>query len=184
MRQVAGKTIPVVVSLLAVALFIASCGGSDEPTPGDRAKAEPPLYHQAFYDVEQFNGWEQVESDKQLGDVYESAWVDPIGSQTNDIITSTASEDSGSPREEAERSRDMVKRLPSYQPRTFKQVELRKRPATQLTYEIEGIGRVEYYFEACGIHYAFVATTAASSFELPMELRYRRMAKLIKPICP
>jgi hypothetical protein len=172
-----------VVALLAAALFLSSCGGSSDSTAADRPKSEPPLYHQANYDIEFFNGWNQVESDKPIGNVLETFWTEPPPYKSNVLVTSSTSEGSGPPRAEAELARDRMKQLPGYHERSFDEVELRGRPATQWTYEIGGIGRIEYYFEACGIHFAFAASSTVTPFGVPIELRYRRVAKTIKPIC-
>jgi hypothetical protein len=171
------------VVLLAAALFLSSCGGSSDTTAADRPKSEPPLYHQANYDIEFFNGWNQIESDKRIGNVLETIWTEPPPYKSNVLVTSSTSEGSGSPRAEAELARDRMKQLPGYHERTFEKVELRGRPATQWTYEIAGIGRIEYYFEACDIHFAFAASTNVTPFGVPIELRYRRVAKVIKPVC-
>jgi hypothetical protein len=169
-------------ALLVAALFLSSCGGSSDATAGQEVKAEPPLYHQALYDFETFNGAVQVESDKRIGDTLESVWADPNNAQaTIAVIAST--ESPNSPREEAELSREQMKRLPGYRGRSFKAVKLRGRPATQWTYEIAGIGRSTYFFEACDVHYAFIANAFEKPFGIPIELRYRRIAKLIVPVC-
>jgi hypothetical protein len=172
-----------VVALLAATLFLSSCGGSSDTTAGNRPKSEPPLYHQARYDIEFFNGWNQVESDKRIGNVLETLWAEPAPYKDNVLVTSSTSDGSGSPRAEAELARDRMKQLPGYHERTFEEVELRGRPAMQWTYEIGGIGRIEYFFEACGIHFAFAASSGVTSFGIPIELRYRRLAKTIKPVC-
>lgn len=169
-------------ALLVAALFLAGCGGSSDTTTGQEVKAEPPLYHQALYDFEPFNGAVQAESDKRIGNTLESVWADPNNAQAS--ITVTASTESpNSPREEAELLRQQMKQLPGYRERSFKAVKLRGRPATQWTYEIAGIGRVTYYFEACDIHYGFIANAFEEPFGIPIELRYRRLAKLIVPVC-
>jgi hypothetical protein len=172
-----------IVVLLAATLLLSSCGGSGDASTADRPKSEPPLYHQALYDIEFFNGWHQVENDKRIGDVLETIWAEPPPYKANVLVTSSTSEGAGSPRAEAELARDRMKRLPGYRERTFKEVELRGRPAIQWTYELGGTGQIEYFFEACDIHFAFAASSGATSFGLPMELRYRRLAKTIKPIC-
>jgi hypothetical protein len=183
MRGVAGKTVQV-VALLAVALFLVSCGGgSSDTTAADRPKSEPPLYHQALYDFETFGGAIQVESDKRIGNTLESVWANPNNAKETVAITASTGEGLGSPREEAELAREQMKLLPGYRERSFKAVKLRGRPATQWTYEIAGIGRSEYFFEACDVHYAFIANAYEKPFELPIELRYRRIAKLIAPVC-
>ncbi len=171
------------VALLAAALFLSSCGGSSDTTAAERPKSEPPLYHQADYDIEFFNGWNQDESDKRIGGALETIWTEPPPYTSNVLVTSSTSEGPGSSRAEAELARDRMKQLPGYHERTFEEVELRGRPATQWTYEIAGIGRIEYFFEACDIHFAFAASTNATPFGVPIELRYRRVAKTIKPIC-
>lgn len=171
------------VALLAAALFLSSCGGSGDTAAEDRPKSEPPLYHQADYDIEFFNGWNQVESDKRIGNTLETIWNEPPPYKSNVVVTSSTSEDANSPRAEAELARDRMKQLPGYHERSFEEVELRGRPAIQWTYEIGGVGRIEYYFEACGIHFAFAASSNVTPFGVPIELRYRRVAKEIKPVC-
>lgn len=169
-------------ALLFAALFLAGCGGSNDTTTGQEVKAEPPLFHQALYDFETFGGAIQVKSDKRIGDTLESVWADPNNPKAT--LTVTASTESpNSPREEAELSRERMRQLPGYHERSFKAVKLRGRPATQWTYEIAGIGRSTYFFEACDIHYAFIANAFEEPFGIPIELRYRRIAKLIVPIC-
>jgi hypothetical protein len=171
------------VALLAATLLLSSCGGSSDKSAADRPKSEPPLYHQALYDIEFFNGWNQVEDDKRIGSALATAWVEPAPYRGNVLVTSSTSEGLGSPRAEAELARDQMKRLPGYHERTFEGVELRGRPAMQWTYEIAGEGRMEYFFEACDTHFAFIAGSGVTSFDLPIELRYRRVAKTIKPVC-
>lgn len=183
MQRMIGPRIIWAVALLAATLFLSSCGGTSGTTAGDRPKSEPPIYHQALYDIEFFNGWNQIEDDKRIGDVLETVWIEPPPYKGSVLVTSAASEGLGSPRAEAELIRDRMKLLPGYHEHSFEKVELRGRPATQWTYEIAGVGRVEYFFEACGIHYAFVGTTHVTPFGVPIELRYRRVAKTIKPIC-
>jgi hypothetical protein len=172
-----------IVAVLAATLFLSSCGGSSDTTAGDRPESEPPLYHQAFYDIEFFNGWNQVESDKRIGSVLETIWAEPAPYRADVLVTSSTSDGADSPRAEAELARDRMKRLPGYRGRTFEEVELRGRPAMQWTYELGEIGRIEYFFEACDVHFAFAASSGVTSFGIPIELRYRRLAKTIKPVC-
>jgi hypothetical protein len=169
-------------ALLFAALLISACGGSSDTTTGQEVKAEPPLFHQTLYDFETFGGAIQVESDKRIGNTLESVWADPNNAKAT--ITVTASTESpNSSREEAELSRAQMKRLPGYHERSFKAVKLRGRPATQWTYEVAGIGRSTYFFEACDVHYGFIANAFEEPFGIPIELRYRRIAKLIVPVC-
>lgn len=168
---------------LVVALFLSSCGGSSDTTSGSRPKSEPPLYHQALYDIGFFNGWNQVEDDKRIGNVLETVWEEPASYEANVLVNSSTSEGLGPPRAEAELARDQMKLLPGYHERTFERVELRGRPAIQWTYQIAGIGRIEYFFETCGIHFTFVGRTDVTPFGVPIELRYRQVAKTIKPVC-
>jgi hypothetical protein len=170
-------------ALLFAMLFLAGCGGSSDATTADRPKSEPPLYHQTLYDFETFGGAIQVESDKRIGNTLESVWANPNNAKETVAVTASTGEGLGSPREEAELAREQMKLLPGYRERSFKAVKLRGRPATQWTYEIAGIGRSEYFFEACDVHYAFIANVYVKPFGVPIELRYRRIAKLIVPVC-
>ncbi len=168
--------------LLMAVVLLSGCGGSSDAPATQQVKAEPPLYHQALYDFETFGGAIQVESDKRIGNTLESVWADP----NNALATITVTASTESPnlsREEAELSREQMKQLPGYRERSFKAVKLRGRPATQWTYEIAGIGRGAYFFEACDVHYAFIANAFEEPFGVPIELRYRRIAKLIVPVC-
>jgi hypothetical protein len=169
--------------LLVAALPLPGCGGSSDPPATQQVKSEPPLYHQALYDFETFGGAVQVESDKRIGNTLESVWADPNNPKATITVTAATGEGLGSPREEAELTRAQMKLLPGYHERSFKAVKLRGRPATQWTYEIAGIGRSEYFFEACDVHYAFIANAFEKPFGIPIELRYRRIAKLIVPVC-
>ena len=169
-------------ALLFAALLISGCGDSSDTTTGQEVKAEPPLYHQTLYDFEPFGGAIQVESDKRIGDTLESVWANPNNSKETIAVTAST-ESPNSPREEAELSREQMKLLPGYREQSFKAVQLRGRPAIQWTYKIAGIGRSEYFFEACDVHYAFIANIYVQPFGIPIELRYRRIAKLIVPVC-
>ncbi|HWA53946.1 MAG TPA: hypothetical protein VG816_07215 [Solirubrobacterales bacterium] len=169
-------------ALLVAALLVAGCGGSSDTPASQAVKAEPPLYHQSLYDFETFGGAVQVESDKRIGDTLESVWANPNNAKETIAVTAST-ESPNSPREEAELSREQIKLLPGYSEHSFKAVRLRGRPATQWTYEVAGIGRSEYFFEACGVHYAFIANIYVKPFGIPIELRYRRIAKLIVPVC-
>jgi len=168
--------------LLMAGVLLAGCGGSSDSPATQPVKSEPPLYHQALYDFETFGGAIQVESDKRIGDTLESVWANPNNAKETIAVTA-ATESPNSPREEAELARAQMKLLPGYRERSFKAVKLRGRPATQWTYEIAGIGRSEYFFEACDVHYAFIANVYVKPFGVPIELRYRRIAKLIVPVC-
>jgi hypothetical protein len=169
--------------LLVAVLLLAGCGESNDAPATQQVKSEPPLYHQALYDFETFGGAVQVESDKRIGNTLESVWANPNNAKETIAVTASTGEGLGSSREEAELAREEMKLLPGYRARSFKAVKLRGRPATQWTYEIAGIGRSEYFFEACDVHYAFIANVYVKPFGIPIELRYRRIAKLIVPVC-
>jgi hypothetical protein len=170
-------------ALIFTVPLLAGCGGSSDAPATQPVKSDPPLYHQALYDFETFGGATQVESDKRIGNTLESVWANPNNAKETVSVTASTDEGLGSPREEAELAREQTKLLPGYRERSFKAVKLRGRPATQWTYEIAGIGRSEYFFDACDVHYGFIANVYVKPFGVPIELRYRRIAKLIVPVC-
>jgi hypothetical protein len=171
-------------AIVAVVLAFSGCGGdgSDQTSTVARPSADPPNFHQTRYDVEIFNGWPQDVSDKKVGGYLESSWHDPASAAVTITIDSRASDETGSPRADAELAQIQTSKLPGYRERGLKRIKLGGRPAVQWAFDVPGEARVDYFFEECGTSIVVLGSTTPVSFEALSE-SFREMAATIKVAC-
>jgi len=175
------KLIRAAFLLLALA-FIAGCGsdGSSDATAKSRPKSEPPLYHQAEYDVE--TGWEPEASDRRVGSYLESVWHDPASFSAKLRIDSRPSEGTAPPLAAADLARIQTNWMPEYRERSFKKVKIGGHSAIRWAADAAGESLIEYLFEECGTSIVMRGTTIPVAYE-DFSRFYGIVASRIKVVC-
>jgi len=172
----------VALSLIALLLAVAGCGGSNDESKSSTVKrpsADPPAYHQTEYDVE--TTWPQVSSDKQVGGYRESVWHDPAVPEFAMVIDSRPEEGTEPPLARAELTRLQVKRMPGYKEFSFKKAKLGQNRALRWTYQVGATNYFAYFLSRCGVSFILHGTgpKGASDFDY----FYDTVTERIKPVC-
>jgi hypothetical protein len=175
------KLVRVVFLLLALALVV-GCGsdGSSDATAKSRPKSEPPLYHQAEYDVE--TGWEPEAGDKRVGGYLESVWHDPASFSSKLRIASRPSDGAPTPLAAADLARIQTNWMPDYRERSFKKVKIGGHQAIRWAADAAGESRIEYFFEECGTSIVFRGSTSPVAYE-DFSRFYGIVASRTKVVC-
>ena len=157
------------VILLALAVCVGGCGGSEAAT------------RPARYDITIHNGWPQIADEKSVGHFLESAWRDPVGP----IITvdSRLAEETGSPLANAEIAKLQTSQLPDYRERTFKTIKLGGRPTIQWGFDTsKEESRFELFFEECDTAFIVRGSMGTVGYEAFAD-SFRVMAATLKADC-
>jgi hypothetical protein len=175
------KLIRVALVLLAL-VFVAGCGsdGSSDATAKSRPKSDPPLFHQAEYDVE--TTWPQTVSDRKIGSYLESVWRDPASFTTKLRIASRPAEGTAPPLAAVDLARIQLNWMPKYHERSFKKVKIGGHQAIRWTADAAGESRIEYFFEECGTSIVMRGSTTPIAYE-PFSEFYGIVASRIKVVC-
>jgi hypothetical protein len=170
----------VVVAIAAAALLLS--GSSDSAPEIDPVITKQQNYHQKQYDAGVSSGWPQDSSDQRVGNYLESRWHDPASTSILYIIDSISAEEAAPPMALAELARAQARELKDYRERGLKWVHLRGIPVVRWAYEAANEGRIEFFFEECGIDIVARGSMAKTSFESFAGF-YRGMASVITSNC-
>ena len=175
------KLIRVALPLFALA-FIAGCGGggSSDATAKSRPKSEPPLFHQAEYDVE--TTWPQIVSDRKVGSYLESVWHDRSSFSSKLRIASRPSDGTATPLAAADLARIQLNWMPGYRERSFKKVKTGGHPAIRWAADAAEESRIEYFFEECGTSIVMRGSAPPIAYQ-PFSTFYGIVASRIKAVC-
>lgn len=155
--------------ILALALAIGGCGGSDGPT-------EP-----ARYKIEINNGWPQIEDEKEVDGFLESAWLDPVGPII--AVNTRLSEETGSPMTNAQLARVQTSKMPDYREHEFKRIKLGPHPAIRWAFKVaEEESRIEFFFEECDTTFIVRGSMGDAGFAA-FSRSFRLMAETIRADC-
>jgi hypothetical protein len=175
------KLIPVALLLFAL-VFVAGCGGggSSDATAKSRPKSEPPLFHEAEYDVE--TTWEQTVSNRKIGSYLESVWRDGASYSSKLRIASRPAEGTAPPLAAADLARIQLNWMPNYRERSFKKVKSGGHSAIRFAADAAGESRIQYFFEECGTSIVMRGSTVPIAYE-PFSEFYGIVASRIKVVC-
>ena len=169
------------IVVLAAAMLL-GCGSSDSAPEIDPVITKQQNHHQKQYDAGVSSGWPQDSSDQRVGNYLESSWHDPAGTKIKYIVDSVSAEEAAKPMVLAELARAQARELKDYRERGFEWVRLRGIPVLRWTYDAAGLGRIEFFFEECGIDIVARGSMAKVSFESFAEF-YEGMASTITAKC-
>jgi len=146
-------------AVLATAALLAGCGGGSAVDPTD-------------YRVEPFSSWPQTVKHKQVDGYVENAWQDPAYTYVVFTVDSRATDETGSPLQNAQLARLQTTKLHGYKEGGMRWIKLGGKPAVRWSFDMGEQANIRWFFEECGVSFVVRGTTGLYGFtELSGDMR-------------